>query len=57
MAYPVGAARLSSIAAMADLGGSITHAPRQNKPPDPSYLAGFASLRGEAYLVAMKAMS
>jgi hypothetical protein len=31
--------------------------PPAKQAAEPSYLAGFASLRGEAYLVAMKAMS
>src|SRR3984885_8125237 len=39
MAFPRGGARLSSNAAMTDLGGSITHAPRQNKPRDPAISA------------------
>src|ERR1700759_851422 len=43
--------------AMTDFGGSIPHGLRQTKPREPAYLAGFAILRGEAYLVAMKAMS
>ena len=35
---------------MTDLAGSITHAPRQNKPGSPSASRGFASLGSPSYL-------